>query len=115
MKYLATIFILFLFLSCRTSFSGSFIFKYAKGYEEINFITEQSLLYNLRSDSEVITTNCDYTLKRDSLFIISSLQQDHVKHLTIIDTFIIGKKNTLVQIPSRRVFMKTGGFVSLAD
>ena len=115
MKYIASLFIAFFFCSCKESLSGSFILKHDLGYEEIKFTTEKSLLYNINSDSELISTNCDYTLEDDSLFILSSLQQDHVKHLTIIDTFLVGKKNTLIQISTRRVFKKIGGFVSLAD
>jgi hypothetical protein len=110
--------LLIILCSCtnrKPDIEGSLINKYGTCIEEINFASDTSLVYNFKNDSGVISTNCNYFTKEDSLFIISSQIQNYISHLSIVDTFRLENRTTLIQISTKNRFLKIEGFVSLVN
>lgn len=93
---------------------GAYGYRHAGYIEKLSFKSDTSLIFDFINDSEIISTNCSYYIKQDSIFISAAQEQDHVKHLTISDTFLMIDKKGIIHVSTGNRYGKIGGFVSMS-
>ena len=62
-----------------------------------DFKTTKTLDFTVVGDSETIVTNCIYNVSQDKIYIFPAQEQDHVHHLSFLDTLTIENYSCLKQ------------------
>lgn len=114
-KTLLYIYIILGIFACHNSIkktsliTGVYVNQQDSSTTQYTFLSDTShVLHFLDVDSSLITADCYYYIKHDSIFVssIEHTLQSHIMHLTVYDTLLIDDKKNFTELSTKYYYTK---------